>query len=151
MSFLNWNVRVLLLVTTSITILFLYLNFYVFRKLHSNKSINTGFVTRLTRRVSLVEQELPILPEHPSSPLVSSGVRVTRSSVLYVCFEDRCLSFFFWPLCSSSIYGFWLPPFGILDLQLLITSLWYLQTLLSAQTNYSTDLLKLTYLPQILW
>jgi hypothetical protein len=116
MSFLNWNVRVLLLVTTSITILFLYLNFYVFRKLHSNKSINTGFVTRLTRRVSLVEQELPILPEHPSSPLVSSRVRVTRSSVLYVCFEDRCLSFFFWPLCSSSIYGFWLPPFGICKL-----------------------------------
>jgi hypothetical protein len=31
-----------------------------------------------------------------------SGVRVTRSLVLYVCFVDRCLSFcafFFWPLC----------------------------------------------------
>jgi len=26
-----------------------------------------------------------------------SGVRVTRSLVLYVCFVDRCLSFFFWP------------------------------------------------------
>ena len=24
---------------------------------------------------------------------------VTRSSVLCVCFVDRCLSFFFWPLC----------------------------------------------------
>ena len=40
-----------------------------------------------------------------------SGVRVTRSLVLYVCFVDRCLSFcvfFFWPLSclSSSIYGF---------------------------------------------
>jgi hypothetical protein len=21
--------------------------------------------------------------------------------------------FFFWPLCCSSIYGFWLPPFGV--------------------------------------
>ena len=30
----------------------------------------------------------------------------------------------------SLIYGFWLPPFGIFDLRILITSLWYLQTLL---------------------
>ena len=35
-----------------------------------------GFVTR---RVSLVEQELPTLPEHLSSPPVFCGVRVTRS------------------------------------------------------------------------
>jgi len=39
-----------------------------------------------------------------------SGVRVTRSLVLCVCFVDRCLSYFFWPffVCSlsSSIYGF---------------------------------------------
>jgi hypothetical protein len=53
----------------------------------------TGFVTRLTRRVSLVEHELPTLPEQLSSPPVFSGVRVTRSLVLYVCFVDRCLSF----------------------------------------------------------
>ena len=53
----------------------------------------TGFVIRLTRRVPLVEQELPTLPEHMSSPPVFSGVRVTRSLVLYVCFVDRCLSF----------------------------------------------------------
>jgi hypothetical protein len=60
------------------------------------------------------------------------GVRVTRSLVLYVCFVDRCcpfvlfllaivlsvlLSFGHCGVCSSSIYGFWLP-------------LWYLQTLL---------------------
>ena len=42
----------------------------------------TQFVTRLTRRVTLVEQELLILPEHMSSPSVFSGVRVTRSLVL---------------------------------------------------------------------
>ena len=30
--------------------------------------------------------------EHLSSPPVFSGVRVTRSLVLYVCFVDRCLS-----------------------------------------------------------
>jgi hypothetical protein len=82
----------------------------------------TGFVTRLTRRVPLVEQGLPTLPGHLSSPLVFSGVRVTRSLVLYVCFVDRCLSFWTFSfghcvVCSSSIYGFWLP-------------LWYLQTLL---------------------
>ena len=63
----------------------------------------SGFVTRLTRRVSLVEQELLTLPGHLSSPPVFSGVRVTRSLVLYVCLVDRCLSlklyFFFCPLC----------------------------------------------------
>jgi hypothetical protein len=53
----------------------------------------TGFVTRLTRRVPLVEQELLTLPDHLSSPPVFSGVCVTRSLVLYVCFVDRCLSF----------------------------------------------------------
>ena len=83
----------------------------------------TGFVTRLTRRVSLVEQELLTLLEHLSSPPVFSGIRVTRSLVLYVCFVDRCLSFCTFSfghcvVCSFSIYGFWLP-------------LWYLQTLLA--------------------
>jgi hypothetical protein len=41
--------------------------------------------------VSLVEQLN--LPEHLSSPPVFSGVRVTRSVVLCVCFVDRCLFF----------------------------------------------------------
>ena len=50
----------------------------------------TGFVSRLTQRLPRVEQELPTLPEHLSSPLVFSGVRVTRSLVLCVCFKDRC-------------------------------------------------------------
>ena len=82
----------------------------------------TGFVTRLTPRVPLVEQELLTLPEHLSSPPVFSGVPLTQSFVLYVCFVDRCLffcsfSFGHCVVCSSSIYGFWL-------------SLWYLQTLL---------------------
>jgi hypothetical protein len=76
-------------------------------------------VSRLARRVSLVEQELPTLLDHLSSPQVFSGVRVTRSLVFCVY---RCSSFcpFSSGHCvvsSSSIYGFWLP-------------LWYLQTLL---------------------
>jgi hypothetical protein len=50
--------------------------------------------------------------------LVFSGIRVTRSLVLCVCFVDRCLSvctfsFGHCVVCSSSIYGFWLPPFCI--------------------------------------
>jgi hypothetical protein len=71
----------------------------------------TEFVTRLTRRVSLVEQELLTLPEHLSSPSVFSGVRVTRSLVLYVCFVDCCLSFctFFWSLCCLFFFDIWIP------------------------------------------
>jgi hypothetical protein len=79
-----------------------------------------GFVTRLTRRVPQVELELLTLPEHIGSLPVFSGVRVTRSLVLYVCFVDHCLSFFSFGhcvVCSSSIYGFWLL-------------LWYLKNLL---------------------
>jgi hypothetical protein len=77
---------------------------------------------RLTWRVPLVEQELLTLPEHLSSLPVFSGVRVTWSLVLCVCFVDHCLSFSTFSfghcvVCSSSIYGFWLP-------------LWYLQTVL---------------------
>jgi hypothetical protein len=82
----------------------------------------TVFVTRIIRRVQLVEQELLTLPEHLSSRPDFSGVHGTRSLVLCVCFVDRCLSFCTFSfghcfVCSSSIYGFWLP-------------LWYLQTLL---------------------
>ena len=67
-----------------------------------------GVVTRLTRPVSLMDQELPTLPEHMGSPPVFSGVRVTRSLVLYVCFVDRCLFFCIFSfghrvVCSSSI------------------------------------------------
>jgi len=86
----------------------------------------TGFVTRLTRRVTIVEQELLTLPEHMSSPAVFSGVRVTRSLTLYVCFVDRCLSFctfsFGHYVVCFSIYGFLLP-------------LWYLQTLLEIKSD----------------
>ena len=83
--------------------------------------LTTGFVTRSTQRVPLMEQELHTLPEHLSSSPVFSGVRVTRSLDLCVCFVDRCLSFCtfsfgHYVVCSSSIYGFWLPPFGIFKL-----------------------------------
>ena len=70
-------------------------------------------VARITRRVPLVGQTLLTLPEHLSSPTVFSGVRVTRSLVVCVCFADRCLSFCTFSfdhcvVCSSLIFGFWL-------------------------------------------
>ena len=86
-------------------------------------SISYSYRDKLHKMIILlVEQELLTLPEHLSSPPVFSGVRVTRSLVLNVCFVDRCLSFCTFSfghcvVCSPSIYGFWL-------------SLWYLQTLL---------------------
>ena len=52
-----------------------------YRSFHHSRLI-TGFVTRLTGRVPLVEQELLTLPEHLSSHPVFSRVRVTRSLVL---------------------------------------------------------------------
>jgi hypothetical protein len=68
------------------------------------------------RRVSLVEQELLTLPEHPSSNPVFSWVRVIRSFVLCVMFCWSLfvlLSFFFWSLCCLSFF----------DLHILITPL----------------------------
>ena len=75
----------------------------------------------------LVEQELLTLPEHLNSPSVFSGVHVTRSLVLRVCFIYRCLYFFFWPLCCLFFF----------DIQILITSLWYLETLLIIKQIFS--------------
>ena len=80
----------------------------------------------------LVEQELLTIPEYLSSLPVYSGVRVTPSLVLCVCFVDRCLSFCRFSfghcvVCSSSIYEFWLP-------------LWYRQTLLMILQSFIIDL-----------
>ena len=68
----------------------------------------TGFVTRLTRWLPLVEQVLLTLPEHLSSPPVFRGVGVTRSLVLCVYFVDRCLYFFFCPLCFLFFFDVWI-------------------------------------------
>jgi hypothetical protein len=55
----------------SLQILNINLHFIIGRGLYQ-----AGFVTRLTRRVPLVEQELLTIPEHLRSPPVFSGVRV---------------------------------------------------------------------------
>jgi len=72
----------------------------------------TRFVTRVTRWVPLVEQELLTLQEHPSSPLDFSGVRVTRSVVFCEVFCTSLfilLSFFFWPLhCLYLFFYLWI-------------------------------------------
>jgi len=97
----------------------------VYSRSFSNSWLIIGFVTRLTRQVPLVEQELLTLPEHLSSPPVFSGVRVTRSLVLCVCFVDRCLYFFFWPLCCLFFC----------DIRILITPLVYSNSSYTCHTN----------------
>ena len=103
---------------------------YVYRWLESVLHV----LVRLTRRVPLVEQELLTLPQHLSSPRFLIGVRVTRCLVLCVfCRLLFVLLYFFFGhcvVCSSSIYGFWLP-------------LWYLQTLLTSGLLVFTLLLAL--------
>jgi hypothetical protein len=96
----------------------------------------TGFVTILIRRVSLVEQELLILPKHLSSPSVLSEVRVTQSLVLCVSFVDRCLffcTFSFghcfvsssWYSDSDYLFGIFWPLFCLFFL-IFGLPLWYL-------------------------
>ena len=68
----------------------------------------TGFITRLTGATSVAKTDYPSgAPEFIPG---FSGIRVTRSLVLCVCFVDRCLSFctFSFGHCvvCSSIYGF---------------------------------------------
>jgi len=94
----------------------------------------TRFVTRLTRQVPLLEQELLALQEHLSSPPVFSGVRVTRYLALCVCYVDRCLSIYTFSfghcVVCSSIYGFYIP-------------FWYLQTLLHTIVFCTTGIKKI--------
>jgi hypothetical protein len=71
----------------------------------------TGFVSKLTRRVSLVAQELLTLPKHLFSPQVGF-VLLDLSFMCMFCrsFLSVCLFYFgHCVVCPSSIYGFWLP------------------------------------------
>ena len=83
-------------------------------------SLPTFAFIRSSRWVSLVEQELLTLPVHLSSAPVFSGVRVTQSLVFCVMFCRSWFVPFFLPLCCPFFF----------DIRILITSLWYLQTLL---------------------
>ena len=68
----------------------------------------------------LVEQELLTLSDHTNSPRFLVGFVLLDLLVLCVCFVDRCSSMcaFSFGNCvvCSSIYRFWLPPFGIFKL-----------------------------------
>jgi hypothetical protein len=103
--------------TSLVFFAFVFVFVFVFCRKHfrilSRLWLITGFVTRLTRRISLVEQELLTLPEPLSSPHVFSGVRVTRSLVLCVCVVDRYLYIFCWPLLCLFFF----------DIRILITPL----------------------------
>jgi hypothetical protein len=66
----------------------------------------------VTRQVPLVQEELPILPEHPSSPSFLSGVHVAQSLAFWVVI---CRSLFL-----SFLFGYCFVSF---DFRLLITSL----------------------------
>jgi hypothetical protein len=54
-----------------------------------NSWLITGFVTRLTRQVSLVEQELLTLPEHPSSPRSTKHTHKTKDWVTRTPLKTR--------------------------------------------------------------
>jgi hypothetical protein len=75
--------------------------------------ILTGFVTIVTRKVSL--------QEHMGSPTVLSAVRFGRSLVFCVVFLRALfvLLFFFWPLCCLSLFNsqILITPFGIFKLK----------------------------------
>ena len=78
-----------------------------------------------------MEQDLLTLPEHPSSsPVILVGLCYSIFS--FMCMFCRLLfillhfPFGHCVVCSSSIYGLWLP-------------LWYLQTLLCSYLNSNTN------------
>jgi hypothetical protein len=78
---------------------------------HSSIMTYHQFVTRLTRRLPLVEQELSTLPEH------LNGIRLARSFCVVLCgswFVLLSFTFGHYGVCPS-IYGLWLP-FGIFKL-----------------------------------
>ena len=70
----------------------------------------TGFVTRVTQRVSLLDKELLPSSEHLSSPPVFIGVRVTRSLMLslVVCMSCRslCVLLYFLAIVVSILLWF---------------------------------------------
>jgi hypothetical protein len=72
----------------------------------------TGFVIRVTRRMPLVEQKLPTIPEQMCSSMVNSGFRVARSLFFCVLF-CRSLFILFFVIMLSVLC---LTGFGIFKL-----------------------------------
>jgi hypothetical protein len=73
----------------------------------TDQNIKNYDVTRVTRRVSHVEREALIPPDHLSSPLIFSGVGVALSLVFCVMFyRSSFVHLFFWPLFCLSFFDF---------------------------------------------
>ena len=109
----NFTVKLLFLFYSENSVIHNYLynnTFYsavvLFEQSHFGFIPPQGFI----RQVPLVQQELPTLPEHLSSPPVFSGVFVTQSSVFCVMFCRSLfvlLNFFFLPFCCLS-FDLWI-------------------------------------------
>ena len=104
-------------------------------KRSESENKNRKYNSLVFNKNMLVEQEIFTLPKHLSSSSVFSGVRVTRSLVLYVCFVDRCLYFFFWPLSCLFFFASCLFFFVI---RILITSL------VSSNSSYGISVSQMT-------
>ena len=87
----------------------------------------TGFVTRLIRRVPLVEQALFTLPKHLNSTTVFSVVRVTRSLVFFCMFCRSLFVLFLLAIVLSVLLRYTNSdcPFGVFKLFLYIFILTY--------------------------
>ena len=68
-------------------------------------NVITGFVIRVPRRLPLMVQELPTLPEHPSSPPIFSAVRICWALFFVYSFVNRCLPFCPFSLCCMSVFN----------------------------------------------
>jgi hypothetical protein len=77
----------------------------------------SGFATRVTRRMPLVEQRLLTLPGQLRSSPVFCGIPVAQYLVFCVVFVDQNLS-----VCPIS-FGHYIVCYFVIDLRLLVTSL----------------------------
>ena len=76
----------------------------------------TMFVTRIAWRVSRVEQELLTPPEHLTSPLLCSGVHVTRYLVIHVVFctcQSLLIMLTFFSFLGSTVWLMMCTVIGI--------------------------------------
>ena len=95
------------------------------------------FVTRVTRRVLLMEQALLAHPKHTIWPSVFSWVRVARSLVFMCCFVDRWMPFFSLPL-----YYLFFFDLHVLVIPIVSSNLSYV---LSLMTRFSFPLFAISF------
>ena len=87
--------------------------------------------TRVTRRVPLVEQELPTFPEH----LCSALFLVWCAFCLKCCVQTIACPFCFVNLLSPSFNGFWLPISYLQTLLVIYQMMQYFQDTFSDTTT----------------